>query len=158
MARRALVLRATGLAAVVAVTVVAARAGWGADVTAWLATLGYGVVMVTFARTLLPGREPLIATYCRIDAGRVPDECLAYTRGLTALWAVLTGALAVESAAIQLSGHAGAWLAPVGMVNLALMVGLFVGEHWLRGILFPQLPKPSLRRTGQAMLRSVIER
>ncbi len=158
MARRPLVTRVIGLAIFLAAIAMAARAGIGADVTAWGATLGYGVVMLTFARTLLPGREPLIATYCRLDAGRVPDECVPYTRRLTLLWAVLLGALAVETAAIQLSGRAGAWLASAGMVNLCLVVGIFVGEHWLRGVLFPHLPKPSLRRTGQAMLRAVTER
>jgi uncharacterized membrane protein len=88
----------------------------------------------------------------------VPDECRAYTRRLTALWAALMAGFALETVAIRLSGDSRAWLAPANMVNLCLMVGIFMGEHWLRRIVFPHLPKPSPLRTGQIMLRSVFGR
>jgi uncharacterized membrane protein len=153
MARRTLIIRVLGVLALLGLALAATRAGWGADVMAWGAAFGYFLVMMTFARTLGRGREPLITSYCRLDFGSVPDECLTYTRRLTQLWAVLMGALVVETVAIQLSGRASTWLGPAGVVNLCLLVVVFVGEHWLRGVIYPHLPKASLLRTGQIMLR-----
>jgi uncharacterized membrane protein len=152
MLRWTVIIRVLGVLAFLGAVTAAARSGWGADLVAWGTALGYFLAMMTFARTLGRGREPLIASCCRLDVGRVPDECLTYTRRLTQTWAVLMGALCLETVAIQVSGHARAWLGPAGMVNFCLVVVVFMGEHWLRRILYPQLPNSPLR-TGQIVLR-----
>ena len=152
MARRTLIIRALGLLASVGVAVTASLRGWGADLMAWIAAAGFLLVAWTFAKTLRRGAEPLITSYCRLDYGVVPAECLGYTRRLTQLWALLMSALAIEAVAIQLSGHATTWLGPAGTINLAVLVAVFLGEHWLRRLLHPDLPASPLR-TGRIMLR-----
>ena len=46
------------------------------------------------------------------------------------------------------------WVLAWTVVNVAMMVGLFLGEHAVRRILHPGLPPASLRQTGQVMLRA----
>jgi len=112
---------------------------------------------MTFARSLRARSEPLIATFCRLDFGRIPEECVAYTRRLTLLWAVVMGALAVEAAALALSGRT-AWLGTATAVNAGIMTALFVGEHGVRLMMFPHLPLASPIRTGRIMLQAMRSR
>ena len=153
MARRKLIRRALGVVVFLGAAVAAAVAGWGADLMAWVTAVGYFLVAMTFARSLRRGREPLITSFCRLRFGSVPDEAVIYTRRLTQIWAILMSSLVLETVAIELSGHARAWLGPAGVINFCLLVVVFAGEHWLRRILHPHLPKASLLRTGQVMLR-----
>ena len=123
----------------------------------WLPAVGYLLAMVTFAVTLRPGAEPLIARFCRLHFGRMPAECRDYARRLTVLWAGLMAALAAETAALQLAGRPG-WIGPASALNLALMVALFVGEHAVRRRRFPHLPASWPWHTGRAMLRALWSR
>jgi uncharacterized membrane protein len=157
VARRAVLARAIG-----GLLLLAALAAWLSGATTALAAglpaVGYGLVMLTFARTLRPGREPLIASYVRLDFGHVPDEFRRYTRRLTLLWAVLMGALTLEAVALPLLGHAD-WLGTACLLNGGLMVAVFLGEHWVRTLVFPNLPVASSPlRTGRIMLQSLRNR
>ena len=145
------------LRALWAVVFAAALASWwsgrGAELAAVVAALGYGLVMLTFARTLRRGREPLITRFCRLHYGRVPAECLAYTRRFTALWAGLTGAFGLEMIVLALLGR-NDWVGTANLFNAALMIALFVGEHALRARLFPHLPVGSPLSTGRIVLQA----
>lgn len=128
-----------------------------ADLAALLPALGYLLAMVTFGRTLQRGREPLLATYCRLQYGRVPDECRGYTRGWTLVWTVLLGMLALESVLLQLAGW-GAWLGVASGVNIGVMLVVFFGENGLRRVRYPHLPLASPFATGRIILRAHLGR
>lgn len=102
-----------------------------------------------FAATLLPGCEPLISRYTRFDYGHLPPDLGAYTRSLTILWAaVLAGFAAAQAAA--LSGRF--WSASsVLAIEVATCCALFLGEHAIRGALFPHHGPITLRRTFRAV-------
>jgi uncharacterized membrane protein len=109
-------------------------------------------VVMRFVVTLRPGRVPLITRYANHDeAGPVP-QADGYTRALTAAWALLLGGFAAL--------HAGAMLDLWASGDVALAQGaavalLFLGEHWLRGRLFPGLGRFTPLRTFRAIRRSI---
>jgi uncharacterized membrane protein len=154
--QRVLVGRVVG-GVLVLLAIAAWFSGHGTQLAVWLPAIGYALVMMTFARSLRAGSEPLIATFCRLDFGRVPEECVAYTRRLTLLWAVVMCALAVEAAILALSGRT-AWLGTATAVNAGIMAALFVGEHGVRVMMFPHLPLASPMRTGRIMLQALRSR
>jgi len=154
--QRALVGRLLG-GVLLLLAIAAWFSGHGTQLAAGLPALGYALVMMTFARTLRAGSEPLIATFCRLDFGRVPQECVVYTRRLTMLWAVVMGALTVEAAGLALAGRT-AWLGTATAINAGIITALFLGEHGVRLMLFPHLPLASPIRTGRIMLQAMRSR
>jgi uncharacterized membrane protein len=152
--RRAIFVRSVGALLLFLLALAAWLGGHGRLLAAAAPALGYLLVMLAFARTLRRGREPLITAYCRLDFGELPDECRGYTRGLTLLWAVLMGALAVETLALALLDR-DAWLGTACLLNGGLMLAVFLGEHWVRALVFPHLPAGSPLRTGRIMLQSL---
>ncbi len=78
-----------------------------------------------FARTLRPGRTPLIASIVEVlegdDADTMPPPLRRYTRGLTLAWAVLLAGLALVNAGLALCAVPGGVLASIG-VTPPLMV------------------------------------
>jgi uncharacterized membrane protein len=126
-----------------------------------------------FARTLAPGDRPLITRLMMAlegyGPGQVPPALLAYTRRLTAVWAVLLGVLAVANAVLGVYavpdgllarlGHppafpvpqaAWSWFAHV--LNYGIVGGVFVVEYRVRVRRFPDRPYRNLpdflRRLG----------
>jgi uncharacterized membrane protein len=73
-----------------------------------------------FARTLRPGRTPLIASIVEVlegdDAGNLPDRLQRYTRGLTLAWALVLGSLALVNLTLALCAVPGGVLASVGIL------------------------------------------
>jgi uncharacterized membrane protein len=134
--------------------VVAALSNNVADLVALAPALGYLMAMIVFARTLMQGKEPLITMYCRLAFGYMPAECVAYTRWLTILWTFLLGGFALTNIAIVLLAQAKTWLVSWTVISIAVMAAVFVGEHVLRRMLYPNLPPSSLLRTGRVMLRA----
>lgn len=130
--------------------------GQGTRLVAFMPAVGYALVAHGFARTLRAGREPMIATFCRLDFGRVPAECVTYTRRLTAVWAIVMAALALEAATLALL--APSWIGLATLGNAVVMIGLFGGEHAVRLARFPHLPLSSPWRTGRIMLQALRER
>lgn len=138
-------------------TIAAWLSGRGTWLVAAVPAIGYAAVALTFARTLRRGHEPLIAAFCRIDYGSLPDECRGYTRRLTLLWAVMMSGLAIEAIALPMFGLT-AWLGTASIANAALMIGVFLGEHAVRALVFPHLPIGSPLRTGRIMLQTLRNR
>jgi uncharacterized membrane protein len=119
-----------------------------AQLQAALPMLANLVVCWQFGATLLPGREPLITRYTRFDMGGMPPECRPYTRALTLLWVVfLAGFAAAHALAL-----AGPWSSGVVLaVEAGLGAALFLGEHALRNLRFPQHGRATVRRTLRAV-------
>ncbi len=156
MQRRTRAGRALGAALLVAAAI-AWLTGRATLIAAWLPALGYGLVASTFAQSLRRGREPLITTFCRLDFGRIPTECVAYTRRLTLIWALVMGLLTLEASILAATGLI-TWLGTATILNAGLMVALFVGEHAVRLVVFPHLPLSSPIRTGRIMFQAMRSR
>lgn len=117
-----------------------------------------GLVAYGFGRTLLPGRVPLIARMVAgldaIPASAMAPDLKAYTRHLTAAWAVLLTALALFNLALVAVVVPNGLFASLGIaaplaieqtlasrvaaaINLGVMVGFFLIEFALRQRRFP---------------------
>ncbi|MXP64226.1 hypothetical protein E0493_12815 [Roseomonas sp. M0104] len=114
-----------------------------------------------FGATLRPGREPLISRYTRHDFGHLPPECAGYTRVLTLLWATLFAVLAPLHTLLLLGLPPLA--APLGSGTVlggtaAFMLFLFLGEHVIRTLRFPQFGLATPARTLRAILSAHLSR
>lgn len=117
---------------------------------AFVGLVGYG-----FARTLAPGRTPLITRMAAAMERRPVDaRQLRYTRGLTLAWAVLLGALMVFNLVLAaLAVPAGLlatfgwpvplpvseaqWAVAAHVGNYGLVAGFMLAEFQVRQRLFP---------------------
>jgi uncharacterized membrane protein len=106
-----------------------------APIATWLALLAL------FARTLLPGREPLVARLARIchDAPLPPDMA-RYARNVTIAWclffALVAGALALGAALLPLE----AWSLAANLGAAPLVALMFAAEYAVRLRRFPGFP------------------
>lgn len=82
-----------------------------------------------FARSLDAGEEPIVHRFMRLELGSVPERAARYARRLTAIWAVLLAAMALESLVLSLFVDLSTWSWLVNVVNPALLAGFFVGQH-----------------------------
>jgi uncharacterized membrane protein len=95
-----------------------------------------------FGRTLRRGDTPLIERIARRSTPDMTPGLCRYTRGLTALWCVYFVAAAAITALSQVAD-----LRAYGRTSLVVWGGtvlLFVGERWLRPLLFPKQAFPGL--------------
>ncbi|MEZ0472606.1 ketosynthase [Luteimonas salinilitoris] len=117
-----------------------------------------GLIAWMFGRTLRPGRAPLIARIVaaldRVEPARLPPDLRAYTRGLTAAWALLLAALALVNLTLALIAAPDGLLPALGvqapvsitrtqwswfanLCNYGIVGGFFFGEYLLRKRRFP---------------------
>jgi uncharacterized membrane protein len=95
-----------------------------------------------FGRTLRRGETPLIERIARRSTPDMSTALCRYTRGLTALWCayfVVAATITALSQVTDLRAHARSSLFVWGGTVL-----LFVGERWLRPLLFPDQAFPGL--------------
>jgi uncharacterized membrane protein len=146
---------------VIPVVVIAiAVASWFSTYAAWL-TLAVGIVAHllvtgTFAASLRSGREPLVATFCRMVRGSVPPECVSYLRRLTEIWVGVMALLTLDLFAIALAEPA--WARAALTINFVIIFGLYFGEHAVRVRVFPHLPRYSPFETGRIVMQAMRER
>ncbi len=118
--------------------------------------LGYLLTSAVFAYSLLPDKEPLITRFCRLmRRGALPDGLEAYARMLTWAWAILPAFLAVTAMGIYAAFGLNAWSWASNVVNPALLVTFYVGEHVFRGLCLPHLGTPSILETVEVMFDPV---
>jgi len=109
---------------------------------AWRAAsfLMLGWLAVFFGRTLRAGNEALITRIARVGEPALPAHLVRYTRRLTAVWVAY---FVLAAFAGLFARTLGPW---TGLVVWAGTATLFVGEHKLRGLIFPGHPFPGLRQ------------
>jgi uncharacterized membrane protein len=102
-------------------------------------------MMAIFAGSLLPGKEPLITTFHRLTVSHDIDPAIAtYTRRLTWVWALLFGAMTLESAALALFAPMVIWSLFANFLNYVFVAVLLFGEYFYRIVHFRHYPHPSL--------------
>lgn len=97
-----------------------------------------------FARTLKPGREPLVTTFARRVHGTLPPEMAAYTRRVTLAWCVFFIAQPLVSAALLAGTTLAAWSFFINMLNLPLLLLMFAGEYAYRIVRHRRFPHASI--------------
>jgi uncharacterized membrane protein len=113
-----------------------------------------------FARTLMPGKEPVILQVIRVDIRDVPATMAAYARGLTAVWALFFALMTSASAGLALWADLATWSWFANVLNPLAAALLFFGEHVIRPRRFggPASPARTVRLMLQARLWSAAPR
>lgn len=102
-------------------------------------------MLMIFASTLRPGREPLITKFHRLTVSRDVDPAIAaYTRRLTWVWALLFGAMMLESAALALFAPLAIWSLFANFLNYVFVAAILVGEYFYRIVRYRHQQHPSL--------------
>ncbi|HUG21952.1 hypothetical protein [Piscinibacter sp.] len=134
------------LLAALGVGVLAVRGGVG-DVTRLYLLQHAGIhaaLFVSFAVTLRPGRLSLITRVAQHVHGTLAPGMAAYTRRVTAAWALYFIAMATASVVVYAAWPWSTWSLLANVVTPIAIAALFVGEHLLRYRLHPEFERASL--------------
>lgn len=110
-------------------------------------------MLYVFGHTLLPGKEPLITRFRRLEVGHVAPKFIGYTRQLTMLWTILFAAGALVSFAAAMYGNIELWSWIAFVLLPALTVALFLGEHVYRAYRYGAEERTSPLRTLSLMFQ-----
>ena len=91
-----------------------------------------GALALVFARSLLPGRTPLITAFVRMQYGTVHARRAEYTRTVTQAWAVFLGLMALEAAMLAVFASPAVWSLFANGINYLLVFAFFIGEYAVR--------------------------
>ena len=148
---------AVGLAASVLALIglmVLVKLGWdGAEIFYLPPILITGYVAFIFGRTLLPGREPLITRFRRLEWGEVSAPLARYTKVLTVSWTLLMTAMTIEVAVLAVLLDLETWSWYANVLNPLIAVAFFGLEHIYRFWRYGGSGEHSLWRTFKVLMR-----
>lgn len=99
-----------------------------------------------FAKTLLPGEEPLVTRIARLERDELSPELLAYTRRVTWVWAGFLLLVTLESILMAIYASVETWSLFANVLNYVFIGALFLGEYVYRINCFGRAAHASLRR------------
>lgn len=100
----------------------------------------YGLIALSFARSLFGGRVPLCTQLTMQMHGALTPVETAYTRRATAAWAIFYLLIASAILIIFFVGSRSAWSFFVNFATFGLIIIMAVADHALRRRLLPQHP------------------
>lgn len=107
-----------------------------------------------FGRTLVRGRQPLVATVALAARPATPDYLLHYSRRLTQLWTGLFAAICAWDLGLALLAPHAAWSAMANCGNY-LVIGLAVGgEYLFRRLRFREYDHPGFAEYVKIVVRA----
>ena len=121
-----------------AVAAIVASSKWdGARYAAYLPPIVmHALLLWVFARTLLPGAEPLVTAISRSVRGSLSPELIVYTRGVTSVWTACFVILLLLSIVLPFVSIY-VWSLCTNVVNYAIVGALVVLEFFYRKWRFP---------------------
>jgi uncharacterized membrane protein len=126
----------------------------------------YSALLIGFALSLVPGREPIVTYFARTIHGRIAPEIENYTRRVTWVWCGFFGLELLGSALLLMLAPIAWWSVFVNILNVPLLVAMFLGERltrpfWVANppheylsdfLRMPRLVKQGLKNTGAEAL------
>jgi len=107
-----------------------------------------------FGRTLVAGRQPLVATVALAARPDTPDYLLRYSRRLTRLWTGIFASMCAWDLALALLAPHAAWSAMANGGNY-LVIGLAVGgEYLFRRLRFREYDHPGFAEYVKIVVRA----
>jgi len=111
-----------------------------------------------FARTLVPGREPLVTRIARlVRAGELPEPLVLHTRRVTWLWAVALALMAAISLALARFAEPATWSFFTNILSYGLLGALFVLEYLYRLVRYPEIRHDTPWRVAAGMVGRAAE-
>ena len=87
---------------------------------------------ITFGRTLLPGREPMVTRFARCAHASLSPRVARYTRGVTWAWTLFFAVMALASPALFAALPPRSWALFAEGLTPLLVLALFVAEYLVR--------------------------
>ncbi|WP_018860620.1 MULTISPECIES: hypothetical protein [unclassified Thioalkalivibrio] len=113
-----------------------------------------GALAWLFARSLRPGKTPLITQYALALGATDSQEVRRYTQRLTVAWALLCGGLALLSAVLAIAVSTTTWALFANGINYLFLAALFVLEYPLRRWFLRDEPRAGLLPYLTALARA----
>lgn len=120
-------------------------AGWSAlrqhyGLVYWLQYLGMQLVLlITFARTLIAGRQPLCTRLAEAVHAPLTPQQEIYTRQVTLAWTLFFAAMASASTLLFFLAPLTAWSVFDNFLTLPLVALMFIAEYWVRRRVLPDM-------------------
>ena len=128
-----------------ALSCIALRAAWPAlenhfGVVYWLQHVGMQLILLmTFARTLIAGRQALCTRFAEALHGPLTPQHALYSRQVTVAWVLFFAAMAVASTLLFFLAPLATWSVFANFLTLPLVALMFIGEYLLRRSVLPDL-------------------
>ena len=129
---------------VLALLCVALWAGWSAleqhfGVVYWLQHVGMQIILfMTFARTLMAGRQPLCTRFAEaVHVAPLTPQHIIYARQVTVAWSLFFAAMALISTLLFFLTSLSTWSIFANFLTLPLVALMFIVEYWIRRWLLP---------------------
>jgi uncharacterized membrane protein len=106
-----------------------------------------------FGRTLVRGREPLIARFARSVHGELDPEMALFTRRMTIAWCLFFAIQLIASALLFGLAPLSTWSLFINLLHLPLVALMFVGQFAYRTHRFPDYPRVSLWQAIQVFIK-----
>lgn len=114
----------------------------------------FSLLAIGFARSLLPGADPMISRFARLVHGELAAPLLRYTRGATVAWALFFGAMATASGALFFFGPLAVWSLLINLLTPLLIGAMFAAEYLCRVVVLPPTLRTGLVDSVRACVRA----
>ena len=130
---------------VVMLLCVALWAGWPAlehhyGLVYWLQHVGIQLILfMTFARTLIAGRQPLCTRFAEAVHAPLTPQHEIYARKVTLAWTLFFAAMALASTLLFFLTPLAAWSVFANFLTLPLVALMFIAEYGVRRWVLPEM-------------------
>ena len=104
----------------------------------------YGLLGLTFGRSLAADREPLCTRWASLVHGPLAPAVARYTRSVTAAWTLFFLLMTSMLIAIFVMAPLPVWSAFANFCGVPLVGAMFVGEYVVRGRVLPDMQHASI--------------
>ena len=124
---------------------VALWAGWPAlerhfGLVYWLQHVGIQLILfMTFARTLIAGRQPLCTRFAEAVHAPLTPRHKIYARQVTLAWTLFFAAMALASTLLFFLTPLATWSVFANFLTLPLVVVMFIAEYGVRRWVLPEM-------------------
>lgn len=114
----------------------------------------YGVLSITFARSLAKNRVPLCTYWASLVHGTLPPIVERYTRTVTAVWAAFFVLIGAASVVLYVWTSLQVWSTFANFVTLPLIALMFLSEYVVRRRILPPSHRTGLMRSVRVFLEA----
>jgi uncharacterized membrane protein len=124
---------------------VALGLGWSAlerhfGLVYWLQNMAMQLILfMTFARTLIAGRQPLCTRFAEAIHAPLTPQHEIYTRQVTLAWALFFAAMALVSTLLFFLAPLTVWSVFSNFLTLPLVALMFIVEYGVRRFVLPEM-------------------
>ena len=125
---------------------VALWAGWSMleqhfGLVYWLQNVGMQLILLmTFGRTLIAGRQPLCTRFAEAVHGHLTPQHEIYARQVTVAWTTFFAAMALISTLLFFLAPLATWSVFANFLTLPLVALMFIAEYLMRRRMLPEIP------------------